>query len=725
MSKNLGLGFLGLVFVLAFQNCSPVSFQNSLSLKMSDSGVPYGGKPTGTFYRFVPDFTCENKEAPNAVIQMTETSTSLIENKKLLCGAIKVDLDPSLLDTSIYQNEVIGYQEGIFEGESTEPSQIPANLVEVWCRDSKGEEGIETITYYDRLKQAAVNRIYYSKNGNAIQIPDFSVARVIANKTVFIKDEKGFELTVHRDRPAAQVGLFVGELSALIDGQKVTRETNCRLGGSLDSSLWPAKQIVDLNVNLLKISANGSYFSYTSDTGTGILSLYGSDMTGQNQLQLSPKFLQSQVLQFSFSPDSNSIIYNSGSQQSPIVELFKVNVDGTSPLQLNSLLRQSISQSVSTDFKISADKKFVLYRDGSQQNVGERQTCLRSVPIEGGPINAVSLPLPHFQDMGVFNFDVSKTENKVAYFAGGPVYADLYISNIDGSNLKNVTPSLPTSDWHFNWYTQLFIPNSGSHAIVEAMKSIPPQERMFYAVALDGSGSLAFPKNWRWEFSSANGSNVVLVSNDFKQRKLINLKTAVIQDLPVMYSLFFAQDSLELIGNLPLGNGELKAVSVSMDTGRITDLCAGLSSSVLGVKELEANSFIISAYDQNAQILNIYRQTWGGTCFKINSVAVGKSSIDSIGEIVISPDREKIFVILGLGSLPALYRNQMSVIRTQILYIPLNGKPAYVVNTPVLEGANILDAFFSNDSRSVIYVGNQIRAAVKGVFLWRAPQDMH
>ncbi len=305
---------VGALIALAvlFQNCSQVSFTSvDSALHLSESasetegnGTGYGGKLTGEFYRFTPDFTCEGKEAPVSSITATDTSITYTENKTLFCGSTKQDLDSKLIDRSVYQNDIIGYQEGIFESESSMPASIPANLVEVWCRDTNDRSGIETITHYDRSTQVAVTRILSAGPGTSVQtISDFNVSRVISPMLVTVTDGKDFTLKVYRDRPAAQLGLFQGSMTAVVNGQKVTRETSCRLGGGLDAKVWPARQIVDLNILLFKFTPDFQGFGLTSTTGDTIENLYRGDLQGHQIVKDNMTHSANMSLGFDFLPN--------------------------------------------------------------------------------------------------------------------------------------------------------------------------------------------------------------------------------------------------------------------------------------------------------------------------------------------------------------------------------------------------------------------------------------
>lgn len=51
----------------------------------------------------------------------------------------------------------------------------------------------------------------------------------------------------------------------------------------------------------------------------------------------------------------------------------------------------------------------------------------------------------------------------------------------------------------------------------------------------------------------------------------------------------------------------------------------------------------------------------------------------------------------------------------------LNGQPSYLINTPTSGNAILKDVFLLNDSKSVLYYGNQIDPAVVNAYLWMAP----
>lgn len=746
-STKIGLLLISAVLILLFQNCSKVSFESQEKLEsslISRNGDAYGGKPSGDFYRYIPGFTCENKELPAASIEMTSSGIQLIENKKLLCGALKQNIDPSLIDTSIYQNEVIGYQEGIFEGSSTLPSKIPTNLVEVWCLDRRGEQGIETITYFDRTSSQAVNRIYYSvlakdNSYGMKQTPDFPVARVLANKTILIKDGKGFELTVHRDQPASQLGLFKAEMNIVIEGQKISRETSCRLGGSLDPKVWPAQQIVDFDAKIFKFSPDFNHLVFTSDTATGIGNLYTSDVNGTGQKQVGTNMLKNGIGNgwgnFAVSPDSQWIIYNGDPRVPGVMDLFKTKIDGslTTPIRIGL----TSPNGVLSDFKITDSS--VIYKES-------QGTQIKTVPLAGGSTIDLSPPISIGVPRNYIIGEIAASKNRIIYnFGEFSQQIDIYTAFINGIGIQKITPPFASEDWKTDPFRNIQILAGNKYAVIRRTSDINYPNFKNYLVAIDGSGFMELPTNMEVGLSSPDGNHILLSDRyslffgspflllNIKNGSFSNLSAiplsvfnpdkAVIKD-----SAFFTQDSRTLITPVLTDNaGNMKAISVSTDTGVETELCPGLISKSIVIKEESALHYLISSYDRELGIVTIYRVGPSISCQKLNSSVTKKIPSNSITEILISPDRQKLLVRLGVFSGSATKEFSSDWIpkynTNQLLYVPLDGKPALAIDTPVLENSEITHASFLSDSRRVVFRGNQIKPSEYNVFLWTAPKE--
>jgi hypothetical protein len=725
------------VTLLGFQNCAPVSFDVDPAanlLKSGNNGGVYAGKPTETFYRFVADFTCEQKPAPSASVEINSFGVELRESKKLLCDASKQTLDPSLIDSSIYQNEIVGYLEGIFEGRSEVPNKIPSNLVEIWCKDRNDENGIETIVHFDRSTHLALNRIYYARpnsGGGFSQqsIPDFSVARVVSQSTVAIKDEKGFELTVHRDQPAAQLGLFKAELQATIDGAKVKRDTACRLGGTLDPSIWPSRQIVDMNILDFKTTPDMNAFVFSSNTVTGNADLYAGKVDGTLLSQIAPKMLSPGILDFSVSPDSKTIVYRGSQRRVDVNELFKVDLSGGGNSHLGEDLvldsQADSSSTMLTDVMFVNNGQTLLYKDGAGNLNGSSALKLKSLSLYGG--TPTVLNLPYADTFGVHAYRVSPQAGKIAYLEGSPYGLDLYSMDFDGSHVLKITPKTSDSSWQMNWYDPLILSESGRYVVVSSLDSGTERD---VAVAVDGSGSLEMPVGWHWGFSNKTDAFAFLpfrvaevspgVSEQIKlESRIINLQTKTVTALPQLREAFFTADSENLVGNEVLSGGGLRTLIFSTTSQVRGELCSGVSGSLMKIVEVEPMRFIIVSYDGVHRILNVHLKVGTANCVRVNSLPIVDDRINLIRDVTVSPDKAKIMV--SLEEAKNQYSFQLPGVGSQIFYIPLSGKPGLQVNTPVSANANISNAIFLKDSQSVLYLGDQVRLNERNAFIWKAP----
>lgn len=233
------------ILLLGFQNCNRIHVTDVSSkeiLKSSNNGGSYEGKITENYYRFVPDFTCQQTPAPLAYIAVSSPEIFLTFNQNQLCAASTQQLSPQSIDSSIYQPELIGYLDGIYQFKQLAPLVVPAKIVEFWCRDRNDELGVETVTTYDSTDQKSVTKIYYATLNTAGTyskkvIPEFTVASAsVSPIKQVINNGQGFELLVFFDQPSITLpGLYRGRIQSIIEGQYTQREALCRLGGRFDS----------------------------------------------------------------------------------------------------------------------------------------------------------------------------------------------------------------------------------------------------------------------------------------------------------------------------------------------------------------------------------------------------------------------------------------------------------------------------------------------------------
>jgi hypothetical protein len=180
-------------------------------------------------------------------------------------------------------------------------------------------------------------------------------------------------------------------------------------------------------------------------------------------------------------------------------------------------------------------------------------------------------------------------------------------------------------------------------------------------------------------------------------------------------SPFFTQDSTALVGISLLPNGGTQAVRFSNADGTVTNLCSGAASLQAEIKEIDSNRFVILNFSPDSEVLDVYLSGPDKGCLKVNSAVLNSQAGMTLTGFVISPDKSKILAEL------ASFDSTSTKSNDHLVFVPLDGKPSYIVNTPVSDQAYITDAGFADDSKSIVYVGNQIRLNERDIFLWRAP----
>jgi hypothetical protein len=697
-------------------------------LPETEHGQGYGGKPSGDYYRMNHDFTCEQTEAPVASIHWSGHEGILIENKKMKCNANSLQLTQDSMDISIYQTDVIGYKEGIFEGLAIQPAKIPANLVEVWCRDRADEQGVETITHFNASTQQAVNTVFYSdlQNGSYVpkEIADIPVARIAGANEITVSDSQGFELKVYRDRPAAQLGLFEGHLEAVINNQKVSRETSCRLGGSLDPKLWPSKQIVDFNLRTFLMSPDTAKIAFTSNSENGIFNLYGTNSDGSNSSKISGNKSNtpwgSFTSRYTFSSDSRSLLYADNPRQANVIEFFKIDVSGW-PAQ--GVLLDNSQESIS-QYLVSKNNLFAVY-SGLSGTPGAQIQWIKSVSLITGLTTPISTRPYLAAGSTSYYYNVSAKQNKIVFIDDNAFGLNrLWKINSDGTGKEEIPVPLPSADWNLDPTQNLRVPDQGDYVVLKAL-NLQSKAVHFYRVAIDGSGSVELPAGLDFYFANSSAAFGIIGPDptegnaigsplqwmDFQKNKafpLLNFKSD---------SLFFSQGSNYLVGSEIQADGRLKAKLISTADGSALDLCPGTTSAYLQVEELEMNSFLIASIDASTQTLKLFIKGTSGNCRLVNSVPGNLQRPFSALQIKVSPDKRKVLALLT--STPP--SGDKSKLQQQLVFIPLSGQPPLLITTPTHVNAFISQFFFLSDSRGVVYTGNQLTPEDLTAFKWQAP----
>jgi len=418
------------------------------------------------------------------------------------------------------------------------------------------------------------------------------------------------------------------------------------------------------------------------------------------------------VTNYEFTPDSKSMVYWSNQRLLTTYELFKYNLDSKLVSQLEFSPTPNSNNSVNSKIQFSGDGSKVIFTDNPLTATGQNNETLNSYSLLDRTLITLSPATPNY---ALYHyFEVSKAQNKVAFFFGA--IPDLYISNLDGTGLALANISYPTTGWKVaaDFADDPIRWSGASHfVIVKSLRNSGSgaMDTLYSAIATDGSGLvISMPINWLWVSSNSTGNVVLLASHDLSPAyKLMDLNTGHQLDLSNIEPKYFSKDGAALIATETSASGQSLVVSIDVISGAKTSICPQAASSISNVQDLEAGKWLITAWNATSGILNIYQQT-AGQCSLKNSIPVSQPTINNV---ILTPDSQKAIVSVTI--------NLNGKNHDELFYVPLNGKMAYQINSPVFTGAKLGNVQALPDSQSVLYTGDQLKSGETGAFLWKAP----
>jgi hypothetical protein len=184
---------LATLVLLVFQNCTQYSFRSlseevslqSLGGGASGNGGGYDGKPDSTYYRFVPDFTCEGRSAPKDRLEIRGKKIYLFENHLQKCATESRELPPEEVIRSPLQSDWVSVSDYIFARQEYVLQAPPTSVDEVICRDDFLHPKVEIIARYNQEQKVSTTRVYTldSKLGIDV-IEDLSTKRVYTGQAI-------------------------------------------------------------------------------------------------------------------------------------------------------------------------------------------------------------------------------------------------------------------------------------------------------------------------------------------------------------------------------------------------------------------------------------------------------------------------------------------------------------------------------------------------------------
>lgn len=728
--------FTFLTLLLSFQNCGQ---QGSIFLSSSDSksssesisddysstdnGVPYGGKIS--YHHYVPDFTCEQKSAPQSILQIGLEDAELTENRHQQCAAVTKAIDLKLIDRSPYHGNIVGLGSEIFELSDKKANAIPDDLVEAWCFafDIIHQKRFEVIQKYDRVKQQAVGHIYYTDaSGTTQKVTPFSVSRLVNASSVHYQTDS-YDLVIDKNKPSSiGVGQYEGTLNISIANHRSPKTLSCRLGAYLDAWLWPAKVVIDQGVvnftlldkshSLLAISQNSLSQKHLARLNLNNLSLEAltsplptNSMGVSNKLRVTPD--ESYAI-FSF---ENGLALGAS-------ELMRFDLKTKNMIPLSPTLSGAYSNlaGVEDTFDISSDGTYAIYTDGSldQNNNPDIRKSAFSVSLLTGIVKALNPP-PTAPDTDVYSPQIIEGLNKVVYlrnyiFNGNQqIYT---VDALDGKNLKSIfSSSLSKKFLPFNLDPLFKIIGHGKYVLFQVIEL---GKSFVYYAATDGSvsGSLGEIANIQAIATSANEELIAFNSNG--NTFLVQIGTWQKKTLPLQMKndMKFSDDSQYLIGTSQDANLGVRIWNVNSLTELVQ--CPLLANEKLISFTHGANGIIYGLTNSSSsQKISLWQISLNSGCLLKNSFPTSASIILG-AELKLSNDFTKALVKV---------RTQETLFNSEnLIFVPLNGMPSVKITFPTIVSApTITDFKFDTDPQVILFSGSQIKEGEVQLFRWLAP----
>jgi hypothetical protein len=249
--------------LMPFQNCGVLNQQgySILSNEKSGNGGGYEGKPDGTYYHYIPSYTCEGRPAAEQITEIKDGQAFVYVNKDTQCANQSSPVPVDDINVSPFQNEFISVKDSLFKRYEEKPAGIPNNLAEVLCRDNFETPTFEIVSHYDREKNEAFTRVYLPGQ----QVSDFSVSRILSSNQVrYVAGNISFNVDL--SKPAFSVRKFAGQVeNTSITGVSV-RPLVCVIGGSIDTSQWSLKALANIDAGSFQVMNNNEilFFSEVS-----------------------------------------------------------------------------------------------------------------------------------------------------------------------------------------------------------------------------------------------------------------------------------------------------------------------------------------------------------------------------------------------------------------------------------------------------------------------------
>lgn len=704
-----------------FQNCSsPYTslFSSTFQKESSNSstegnGTGYDGK-LGLFYSYLPDFNCEGKESFYSQVSTTDDQIKFLKNSSLQCGSESKTITPAEIVYSPFQNSVIGYQENIFQRSESIFESIPNDLVEAWCMPTEGETNFEVIQNYKRNDQSATAKIYFSENQKTRLVPVVETSRVV-EKTSAQFTASNYSLRINRQQMTSALGTYAGQLSVMIDGATVNKNLSCRLGGYLNTQLWPAKVVVDENINSTIFMQKGNKVYAPVKIGS-VYKMVQRDLTTDRSPSLLPNMPISGYGAdvFVFSPDKKYLIYRDYQRA-----LYSYNLETESAKRITPY-----GPGVDFQFKVLEDQVYYI-----ESNTNVFQDRLMRVGINGSnPTVIYDTGVTTSATHGIKGYLTSVGTSRIVYGATDPK-TDLihFYSQLNNSNTAvDITPTFPNLSYMtpVGTYSHL-IGIHQDHLINSALMGTTTSFQGWNMIvqSLDGTSqvSLDVAGISNLIVNAPGGDSIYLSATIPKpgtgffvttsEAYILKTDTWIKRPAPVLTDVVASSSNKSFVGF----NGE-KIIRVDSTWGTSEQVCHEVSSPQKIIAADNSNIYIVSGTTTSTAV---YRLNDSNSCSKISEVPL---PIYQYPSFILAPDQKSAVILTGHSPLPGPAIPSVNF-KNMMFWIPLNGQAPVKITTPEIESTNSYSLKFADDSKSVLFVSSPF-GGIQKLFQWKFPDTI-
>ena len=715
-------------------------------------------------------------ETAQSVITKDHNEIKYKSYSHLLCEQKTETLTINQIDQSKFQNDILGYQDGIYLGFDAQPEGIPADLVEVWCQSVESNYFLETISYYNRFSKQSVTRLYYSETDpyltEKIYKNDLNTSRLIEANSVALATSAGFSLIVDRLQllPGFK-GQYSGMLSESNENFSVKNAAlRCRLGGGLDSSVWPAQRLVDLNfsANSFLLSqpaqwffsseqrAEEDNFFYKINTSkeTNESSLFKLDLSKAEKKMIDNQLLFKSNKNFLFEASDDSLTIKVNNQK-----IGNKNIDQILQLDLKTNRLVEITSTAATngflasDFQNLPNNKILFSEWIDTLNVENFGTLLKIYDPRLLKASTIQLKDNQFITSPLGYIYQKKSEQIFITQHNKKSRPEIFYKyKMSSADLENFTPAFFKWPWSIGMVDVFTDPDSETSILYNGL-NFSTAERYKFLTTFDSSRTITMPPD-SYSITSADGNYTFFntiqdmvneVDGLSSTSYLVNISNG--QKIPIgshlLFETFFLKNSQSIVGHLRKKESPFsRAVELNVNQPQNTkEICSdniSATTSTFAFDVFRDSSILLMALNIEYSMVYFYKVNENKKCELLNSITSKEFdqslfdllfsvnsknaivSFKSYFELKMAPDQSGF--VFGVRNKPMDIKKPRALAIQKLIYVPTNNRASYVMNTP-FDTAGFIDDFrFLNNSRGVVYIGNQIDKDQHNIFLWKIPK---